>query len=138
LAGARSLYVADTDAFMPRFADVVVRRPERTVVTVAHYDRTLLAYYLARRAERSISWANVDDPGWKRIEPLVLVHSMHEGSEEAAIRQLEQMLAAGPVLVIERDAFLLPAVRQRLSACESLLEAPTARLVRCTRRAPTE
>jgi hypothetical protein len=137
LAGARSLYVADTDAFMPRFADVVARRPEATVVTVAHYDKTLLAYYLARRTGRSIAWSNVDDPRSKRIEPLVLVHSMHEGSEEAALRQLEQILAGGPALVIERDAFLLPAVAERLSACTPLLEAPTARLVRCTPRLTT-
>jgi hypothetical protein len=132
LAGARSLYVPDTDAFMPRFANVIAQRPEHTVVTVAHYDKTLLAYYLALGAGRSISWSNVDDPPSKRIEPLVLVHAMHAGSETDAGRQLEQILAAGPALVIERDAFLLPAIAERLSACEQLLEAPSARLVRCT------
>lgn len=134
LAGARSLYLPDTNAFMPRFADVIARRPEKTVVTVAHYDKTLLAYYLARRTGRSIAWSNVDDPGAKRIEPLVLVHSMHEGTEKAATQQLEEMLATGPALVIERDAFLLPAIAERLSTCELIVEAPTARLVRCTRR----
>jgi hypothetical protein len=125
------LYLPDSDAFMPRFARVIAQRPEQTVVTVAHYDKTLLAYYLARGAGRSIAWHNVDDPHWKRIEPLVLVHSLHAGSDEAAVQQLDRILADGPALVIERDAFLLPAIGERLSTCEQILEAPTARLVRC-------
>jgi hypothetical protein len=129
LAGARSAYLPDSDAFMPRFASVIAQRPEQTVVTVAHYDKTLLAYYLARGAGRSIAWHNVDDPHWKRIEPLVLVHSLHAGSDEAAVQQLDRILADGPTLVIERDAFLLPAIGERLSHCEQLLQAPTARLV---------
>jgi hypothetical protein len=131
LAGARSLYLPDSDAFMPRFARLIAQRPEQTVITVAHYDKTLLAYYLARSTGRSIAWKNVDDPHSKRIVPLVLVHSLHAGSEEAATQQLDQILADGPALVIERDAFLLPAIAERLSACEQLLEAPTARLVGC-------
>jgi hypothetical protein len=131
LAGARSLYVPDADAFMPRFASVIARRPEETVVTVAHYDKALLAYYLARADGRSIAWDTIDDPRAKRIEPLVLVHTFAPGSEEAAAERLERFVAAGPTLVIERDAFLLPRVVERLATCERLLQAPTARLVRC-------
>jgi hypothetical protein len=131
LAGARSLYVPDADAFMPRFARVIASRPEATVVTVAHYDKTLLAYYLARQDGRSIAWDSIDAPGPKRIEPLVLVHTFEAGSEEAAAQRLEQILAAGPALVIERDAFLLPKIVERLSTCDRLLQAPTGRLVRC-------
>jgi hypothetical protein len=131
LGGARALYIPDAQAFMPRFARVIGERPEQTVVTIAHYDKTLLAYYLARAAARPIAWDSVDDPNAKRIEALVMVHALDAGSEEAAARRLDEILAAGPTLVIERDALLLPAIVARLSACEPLLEAPTARLVRC-------
>jgi hypothetical protein len=131
LAGARSLYVADADAFMPRFARVIASRPDDTVVTVAHYDKTLLAYYLARLEGRSIAWDSIDSPAARRIEGLVLVHTFDAGSEESAVQRLESFLAAGPTLVIERDAFLLPKIVERLSRCERLLQAPSARLVRC-------
>lgn len=132
LSAARFLYVADAGAFMPRFAAEIARRPEETVVTVAHYDKTLLAYYLARADGRPISWYNLDDPRAKRIEGLVLVHAMDAGSEEAAARRLEQIVAGGPTLVIERDEFLLRRISERLDDCEQLLQAPTARLLRCT------
>ncbi len=131
LAGARSLYVPDADAFMPRFAAVIARRPERTVVTVAHYDKTLLAYYLARLEGRSIAWDSVDDPRSKHIEALVMVHSFDAEGEEAAARRLDQILAAGPALVVERDAFLLPRIVERLATCERILQAPTGQLFRC-------
>jgi hypothetical protein len=131
LAGARALYVPDSDAFMPAFAREIAGRPENTVVAVAHYDKTLLAYYLARAEGRSIGWHTVDDPRSKRIEPLVMVHAFDVGSEQAAVRRLEEILSAGPTLVIERDAFSLPSIVERLSTCERLLQAPTARLVRC-------
>lgn len=131
LAGARLLYLPDADAFMPRVAEIVARRPERTVVTVAHYDRTILAYYLARREGRSIDWFSVDASPRTRIEALVLVHGLDAGSEAAALARLAALRATEPILVVERDAFLLPGVADRLSACEPLLQAPTARLVAC-------
>lgn len=131
LSAARSLYVPDADAFMPSFASVIARRPEQTVVAIAHYDKTLLAYYLARADGRSIGWDSMDGPGSKRIVALVMVHALDDVSEEAAARRLEQIVADGPTLVLERDAFLLPRIVQRLSACEQLLQAPTARLLRC-------
>lgn len=131
LAGARLLYLPDADAFMPRFAALIAARPERTVVTVAHYDRTILAYYLARGEGRPIDWFSIDASPRTRIESLVLVHGLDAGSEAAALARLEQLRAAEPILVIERDAFLLPGVADRLSSCEPLLQAPTARLVRC-------
>ena len=131
LAGARLLYLPDADAFMPRVAAVIAARPERTVVTVAHYDKTILAYYLARGEGRSIDWFSIDASPDTRIESLVLVHGLDAGSEAAALARLEQLRAAEPILVVERDAFLLPGVADRLSSCEPLLQAPTARLVRC-------
>lgn len=131
LAGARTLYLPDADAFMPRFASAIAARPERTVVTVAHYDRTILAYYLARREGRPIDWFHVDASPDKRLEPLVLVHGLDPASERHALERLAVLRAEEPILVIERDAFLLPGVADLLSTCEPLLQAPTARLVRC-------
>jgi hypothetical protein len=131
LAGARSLYLADADAFMPRFARVIASRPNDSVVTVAHYDKTLLAYYLARLDGRSIAWDSIDSPAARRIEGLVLVHTLDAASEATAVKRLDEILAAGPALVIERDAFLLPKIVARLSGCERLLQAPSARIVRC-------
>jgi hypothetical protein len=136
LGGARSLYLADADAFMPRFVALIAARPERTVVTVAHYDKTLLEYYLARLEGRSIAWASLDQSPTKRLSALVLVHSLDAGSEAAAVARLEQLRAAEPILVIERDAFLLPRVTELLSTCEPLLQAPSARLVRCAPPSP--
>ena len=131
LGDARGLYLADADAFMPRFTALIAERPERTVVTVAHYDKTLLEYYLARREGRSIAWGTVNQSPNKQLTSLVLVHALDAGSEGQALSRLEQLRAGEPVLVIERDAFLLPRVAEALSACEPLLQAPTARLVRC-------
>lgn len=132
LSRARALYLPDADAFMPRFASMIAQHPGDSVVTVAHYDKTLLAYYMAQADGRSIGWDNVDVPSKQRIEPLVKVHSLEAGSEQAAASRLERIIAAGPTLVIERDSFLLPSVMERLSTCELLLQAPTGRLVRCT------
>lgn len=131
LAGTRALYVPAADAFMPRFASLIAERPEATVVTIAHYDKTLLAYYLARADGRAIAWSNLDDPRTKSIEGLVSVHGMHSESEQRALERLEEVIAAGPILVIERDRFLLPSLVQRLARCEPVLQAPTARLLRC-------
>ena len=131
LAGARVLYLPDGDAFMPGFASIIAQRPEQTIVTVAHYDKTLLAYYLARADGRSIDWASVDAPRAKRIEPLLMVHALDPEFEPAAARRLDEIIAAGPTLVVQRDAFLVPSLVQRLSACERLVEAPAAQLFRC-------
>lgn len=131
LGAARVLYLPDADAFMPRFAGIVAAQPDATPVTVAHYDRTILAYYLARARNRPISWRTVDDPDFEPIESLAFVHALGEGSQAEAVRALERILAHGPALVIERDAFLLPAINERLTACQLIERAPTARLVRC-------
>jgi hypothetical protein len=126
----RTLYLPNAGAFMPRFAAAIAQRPEPTVVTIAQYDKTLLAYYLARLDGRSIGWHSMDAHA-KRIEPLIMVHALDAGSEKDAADRLEQLIAAGPILVIERDALLLPSLVKRLTACELLLQAPNARLMRC-------
>jgi hypothetical protein len=133
LAKARGLYTPSGEAFMPRFAAAIAQRPETTIVTIAQYDKTLLAYYLARTEGRTIGWHTIDTSGAKRIEPLVYVHALTPDSESNALRRLEEILRVGPALVIERDAFLLPQIGARLAACELLLAAPTARLSLCLR-----
>ncbi len=134
LAGSRNLYLPDADAFMPRFAALAAARPETTVVTVAHYDKTLLAYYLARINGRSIAWRNWEESS-KRIVPLVKVHSLHIQSEAALAGEFDRIVGESAVLVVERDAVSLPLIRERLSQCQTLLEAPTGRLLRCAPRA---
>ncbi|MDX2166155.1 MAG: glycosyltransferase family 39 protein [Deltaproteobacteria bacterium] len=134
LADARALYAPDPDACMPRFAAEIARHPQTRVLTVAHYDKALLAYYLARREGRALDWYQLDQAGGPRIEPLLLVHALDAGSEAAALRRLDEAVADGAVLVVDRDAVSLPALAQRLAACERLVEAPTARLLRCTRQ----
>ena len=122
---------------MPRFAGVIAGRPEPTVVTVAHYDATLLRYYLARLDERPLDWDSRGGPQGKRLESLAMVHSLDQRSEASAARRLEALVTEGPTLVVERDTFLLPSLVARLSACEQLAAAPTARLVRCTAADPS-
>lgn len=131
LATARPLYVPSLDAFMPRFAALIAQRPEGSVVTVAQYDKTLLAYYLARGEGRPIDWHSLESPR-VRVEALILVHDFEGNTEAAAARRLDEIIAAGPTLVIERDRLLLPRIVERLARCEQLLQAPSARLLRCS------
>ncbi|MDI1481658.1 hypothetical protein [Polyangium sp. y55x31] len=131
-------YLPDADAFMPRFAAIAASRSEKRIVTVAHYDATLLAYYLQRAANTPASWPGTEVSGefvlgdaGRRILPLVQVHRMDAQSDEAARDALLAAIAEGPTLVIERDAFVLARVHDALARCEVLMEAPTARLVTC-------
>ncbi len=130
LATSGSLYLPDADAFMPRFAAVAARRPETTIVTVAHYDTTLLAYYLARINGRNIKWKNWDESS-KRLIPLVKVHSLRIQSEATLAGELDRLIGDNDTLVVERDAVSLPLIRKRLRRCDILSEAPTGRLLRC-------
>ena len=131
LSSTRLLYLPDADAFMPRFAAIIANRPEQRILTVAHYDKALLAYYLARAKGTPVDWDSMDEIGSQRIEPLVMVNALRSDSERVAAEQLEQRIQGGPILVMERDAFALRSISERLSKCELLLQAPTARLVRC-------
>ncbi|MDC0742371.1 glycosyltransferase family 39 protein [Polyangium mundeleinium] len=135
---AHRTYVPDVDAFMPRFAALAASRPERRIVTVAHYDATLLAYYLQRAANAPAEWPRTEvsgefvlDQAGRRILPLVQVHRMDDPSDEVARDHLLAAIAEGPTLVIERDAFVLAPVHDVIARCEVLIEAPSARLVSC-------
>ncbi len=134
LVTIRSLFVPDADAFMPRFAAEIAQRPEPTVVVVAHYDKAALGYYLARLDGHAVSWETLDAPGTKRIEPLIMVHAVTPGFEAEALRRLDEIISAGPTLVIDRDAATVAVIEERLASCDRLLEAPSGRLLRCTAR----
>ncbi|MDI1446706.1 hypothetical protein [Polyangium sp. 6x1] len=131
-------YLPDADAFMPRFAAIAASRSEQRIVTVAHYDATLLAYYLQRAANAPAEWPGTEVSGefvleqaGRRILPLVQVHRMADRSDEVARAELLAAIAEGPTLVIERDAFVLAPVHDAIARCEVLIEAPSARLVSC-------
>jgi hypothetical protein len=139
LRGARSLYLPDQDAFMPRFAATVIARPERRVITVAHYDATLLAYYVARAQGLAVDWSRLRHQGdsfhvdgdARLIDPLVQVHRFDSESEPRALARLEASARLEPVLVVDRDALKLDSIRGFLSRCELIDEAPAARLYAC-------
>jgi hypothetical protein len=136
--GSSLLYVPSTEAVMPRFAEMVLARPEKRIAVVAHYDATLLAYYLARTAGAELNKASlaysqeIELPfSNKKIVPLVQSHGMDAQSGERAAAQLGELCAREPILVIERDALRLEPVTMFLRRCEPMVETPTARLLRC-------
>lgn len=137
------VYVADADAFMPRFASVVLQRSESRIIVIAHYDATLLAYYLERAAGGKAAWPNVSASGEfvlptsrRRVLALARVHELNEQSGETSLATLRAALEQEPALVIERDAFVLKRVHRELATCDVWLEAPSARLLRCSARSP--
>jgi hypothetical protein len=141
LPGAGLVYLPDADAFMPKFASFVLQRSERRVVVVAHYDATILAYYVERAAGGSARWPGVEESGEfvldaskRRVLPLARAHALEEQSADGARAKLLAALDEGPALVIERDAFVLDQIHDELARCDTLLTAPTARLFRCSKR----
>lgn len=144
---ARAFYVPPVDAFMAPFAEIAASRPERRMLTVAHYDGTLLSYYLARNAGVPMDWNHLQPEGGsdgflvggtdKVIEALAQSHALAEDPDAAALAKLEGRLAVEAVLVVERDGFHLPRLSDRLRRCERLAEIGTGRLYRCA-GPPTE
>ncbi|HRI72381.1 MAG TPA: hypothetical protein PK156_49440, partial [Polyangium sp.] len=135
LPNAGVLHVRDLDAFMPTFASFVLQRSESRVIVVAHYDATLLTYYVERQMGARAVWPASDASGefvlptsGKRVLTLAQVHDLRERSDEEAEARLRVALEKGPALVIERDAFVLERVHRELAACTILLVAPSARL----------
>lgn len=133
-----SAYLTPTEAFMPRFADAIAVRPERTIVTIAHYDATLLHYYLCRRAGQAADWAAIGpdgtfatEPGGKVVVPLVMAHSLQSTAGRNAAQRLREMLAERDVLVVDRTSFQLPELASMLAGCAVLDDAPSARLLSC-------
>ncbi|MFO0590360.1 MAG: glycosyltransferase family 39 protein [Polyangiaceae bacterium] len=145
LSLGRGQYLPDSDAFMPEIAAAAMQRPEARVLTLAHYDTTLLAYYLARRAGVPMDWSRmqVDPDGAVRLEglptvlmPLLRVHSPGENPDESAERALRQAMSREPVLVVSREAFHLEGVSRILHDCDVLLESGTGKLRRCPSERP--
>jgi hypothetical protein len=144
LAGTRSMYLADPDAFGPAFAQIIRSRPERDVVVTAHYDGTLLAYYLCRATGTPLDWSRLvmrDDAievpcTSTRIIPLVQVHQANESVVRAAASRLAAYSAQAPVLVVHRESLPLPGLGEVLRRCETLAQTPSVRLLACGRRPP--
>lgn len=137
---AGALYVPSADAFMPRFVSAVLARPERTVALVAHYDATLMAYYLARASNATLDKTMmahgdvVELPFTNRqLIPLAPSHGLDEGSGARAAAVLRGKLRETGILVLTRDALRLAEVDALVEQCELIDEAPTARLLLCRR-----
>lgn len=140
MRAGRTLYLPDSDAFMPLFASAVTARPERKVIVVAHYDGALLAYYLAREARAPMDWSRmrVDPDGTmhldgieKRVQPLLFAHALGENPEQAAEESLLRAMREEPVLVVAREGFRVEGVDRLLGDCDVLARAGTGKLLRC-------
>lgn len=141
LPAAGLLYLADPDAFMPKFASFALQRSEQRVIVVAHYDATLLAYYFEQAAGGASAWPARDEAdafvlpaSRRRVLALARAHALDEETGGKARDKLLVALEQSPALVIERDAFVLPRVHEELARCETLLTASSARLLHCSAR----
>jgi len=143
LAGAgprlANLYVPEDGAFMPGFAAEIRRAEHRRVVTVTHYDGTLLSYYLARaegvtlRSDR-LRWQD----GELHVEgldettaTLIYTHAPDQDPAAVALARLGREASQGPVLVISRNEVRLGELDRLLARCELRREAAPARLLLC-------
>lgn len=139
--GSEFPYLQDGEAFMPRFASFVLQRSEKRIVLVAHYDATLLTYYLERFSGGRATWPQAEESGWfvlptsqRLLLPLAQAHGLTDSSGETLRMKLQEELEQEPLLVIERDTFVLAPVHEELQRCDILLTAPSARLLRCSAR----
>ncbi|MEZ4325506.1 MAG: glycosyltransferase family 39 protein [Polyangiales bacterium] len=133
-----TLYTPDERAIAPDFAILIASRPERRVVTVAHYDMTLFAYYLGRASGVEVDYASLEARGDAfalRGTPYVfhpLVQTHDDGASAAgAAAALDTLVQAGPCLVVDRPTLPLDGVRERLQRCTPLGQGPDATLYHC-------
>ena len=137
IAPSRETYSPDPRAFGPRFARAILARPEGTVVCVAHYDATTLAYYLGAETGERVDWRYGSAArGWrlggKTLEPLVFAHQLTDASPVRLRDATRAALDRGPLLVVVRDTETLPAVAAELARCATLSTTPDARLLSCS------
>lgn len=133
------LYAAPDDAVVGRYAETAAREDARQIVTVAHYDAILMAYYLARAHERPlVAEEIVRDDSTMRVEGidtsiigLAYSHSVDGDTEREALARLSEALDRGPTWVLSRSAFQLPAVERVLERCTLMDESPETRFMRC-------
>jgi hypothetical protein len=138
LAANATLYVPDARATMPAFVDTIADSAETRLVTVAHYDLTLLAYYLGRASGIEVDYASLEPRGDALalrgtpflLFPLVQTHDDGATAAQAGAA-LEAVIGEGACLVIDRPALSLEDVRARLTRCERLAEGPESALYRC-------
>lgn len=143
LLGAGRLYRASPNAFAPRFVATIARSGIPRIVTVAHYDATLLAYYLGRSRGRRMRWSSLRSDGrWfevlgtpYRLLPLVEVHR-GDDPEAQARDGLRAARRGGPFLVVDRPSFEVASIRAGLAPCVAIDTSPVARLLRCPGNVP--
>jgi hypothetical protein len=135
---AARLYEPDERAFVARFAPQLLERPERSVITVSHYDATLLGYYLARSAGVRYAHDTItrDDHGMHiegvalAVIPLIRSHGDQREREDRALARLQQETTRS-VLVLTRDDFKVARVSEFVAHCDLLAEAAGGQLYRC-------
>ncbi len=134
-----NLYVQEDGAFMREFAQHIRRERHQRVVTVTHYDATLLSYYLARaegvslRADR-LDWTD----GVLRVHglaetivSLLRSHAPNQDPAHAALDRLRRERSRGAVMVIIRTQTRLPELVRHVSECEVRIQVAAARLLLC-------
>ena len=134
-----SAYVAESGAFMADFAVAIRQAGERRVATVAHYDATLLSYYLARaegvtlRSDR-LRWQDGTlyvEGLEESIVSLVSTHAPNQNPDLVALTRLRQEASSGPLRVVSRSEQQLRELDGFLARCALEREAATARLLSC-------
>lgn len=138
IASVSSTYTEEDGAFMAHFADEIVNRGDGRVATVAHYDTTLLAYYLAReqRVRLRADKIHRNNGGVVRVDglsqefvPLVQTHAPNQDPDWLALSRLRNLAQARPILLVHRDTVRLPQLESFIASCEILEEAVVARLL---------
>ena len=139
VAAVGTLYAPDERATMPAFVETATGRVERRVVVVAHYDMTLLAYYLGRARDVEVDYASLVPHGAAfalagtdfTIFPLVQTHTTDDALEAHAREALDAVIAGAPCLVVHRPSLGLDVIDARLAQCQRLAEGPESALYRC-------
>jgi hypothetical protein len=132
-------YVQETGAFMADFAEAVRLEGSERVATVAHYDATLLSYYLARaegvtlRSDR-LRWSEgtlqVEGLG-ETIVALLSTHAPNQDPDLVALNRLRDEASRGPVMLVSRSEVRLRELDAFSARCELKRDSAVARLLLC-------
>jgi hypothetical protein len=141
LSQSGPLYEPAANAVMPSVAKLIREHPHPVVAVTAHYDATILVYYLARQAGVEMDWQglNLTEDGMHpeglafRIVPIVQVHQAGLSADADAVRALDKAGSQGAFLVVARAMPELRLLSQRVESCELLLAEQSVQVRRCAR-----